>query len=1054
MRKYAIACGGTGGHIAPGIAVAERLFERNNECILVVSRKEVDDIFLRKYPDIKKVTFRATPFSKSPLGFLKFLFSHIFSFFAAIFFLLKNKIDCVIGFGGFTNVPIVLAAFFLRKRIVLHESNRVIGKSIKILSIFARTVYLPPEIKFRAKFLNKKVKNVTCPVRREIFKFSQSAAKKRLSMDSETRLVLVLGGSQGARILTNWAIENYENFNKNNVCVYCISGSQAPKNFEIGGNKFVPFCGDMNLLYNAADIIVSRAGSGTISEAIRCQKKMVLVPYKQAADDHQLANAQYAENLGYATCVEETAIDTLFAEVMQALRSKNGSAMKALPDVDPTGSIVSAVDEPQNIYMVGVCGAGMAPLAIYLSEIGFNVYGWDDFPDLDVKDMLTGYGVIFMADRVLPRRCDYVVVSSAINMRADELCLQAKKLGLNIFKRGEFLAKVVERKKLLAIVGSHGKTSVCARIAQILAASGLHFDYLVGGFFKDRGMAPAKYHPDSEWVVAEVDESDCTIRNFSPEVTVALNYDDDHIVNYHGSEGLKIAFRDLFTRTKSKVYVPAGNAIFGPMALQMSEKFSTIGGLPDGDFVERNERIADFVARDFFAAEWGKDYPFSGVKRRNDLMCKVENLTFIQDYAHHPTEVEAILTYARAHYPGYEITAIFQPHRVSRTKQYFEDFARVLQKFDNIILAEVYCAFEEQPGEIFSKLIYDRLSTENRFFVANIENLGNELNKYCASLEKNVQHLLLFVCAGDLLKYAEMFVDEYRANALLKELGPDVCSPNVSLKTKTTFGCDATARIFIEPSDDETLRKILSLCRGLNLGFAMLASGSNVIFPDGIYRKVVLKLSGEYWKRCEFLSEKHLRAYAGTKLGDLSALVREKGFNCFSFLDGIPGTVGGAVVMNAGAHGHSISEFVSKICALDTNGTVKIFSKEECNFAYRTSRFRGGLVIMCVEFELKNLDVTWDNCAKMREFTQPKGRTFGSIFKNPAGDYAGRLVDKCGLKGYRCGDAVISEKHANFLLNEGRASAEDVERVIDKARYEVFNKFGVFLETEVLLLRK
>ncbi|MDR2436313.1 MAG: UDP-N-acetylmuramate dehydrogenase [Puniceicoccales bacterium] len=1054
MKKYAIVCGGTGGHIAPGIAVAERLLERNNRCILVVSKKEVDGIFLRKYANMEHIVFPVAPFSKRPFKFLKFLLSQSFSFFKALFFLAKNKIDCVIGFGGFTNAPLVLAAFLLKKKIALHESNRVIGKSVRALSIFAHAIYLPPEVNFQLRFLNKKVRHVPCPVRREIFKMDQLAAKEMLGIDFRVRLILVLGGSQGAKILTNWAAENYEKFNARGVRIYCLSGSRAPKNFEINGNKFVPFRDDMNPLYNAADAIVSRAGSGTISEAMKCQKKMVLVPYRHAADGHQLANARYAEKLGYAACVEEFEMDILFEKVMEVLESDGAANVTVSPDTDPASLMIRDIDEPKNVLMIGLCGAGMAPLAIYLSEIGFNVYGWDDFPDLDVKDMLIRHRIVFTPDRKLPHRCNCVIVSSAINIEENDACIHARKLGLQIFRRGEFLAKIIKHKKLLAVVGSHGKTSVCARISQILTASNRCFDYIVGGFFKDDSIPPAKYHPCSEWVVAEIDESDGTIGNFSPEITLALNYDDDHIINYRDSNGLKSAFRNLFARTKSKVYVTADDEVFREMVPEVSEKCSIIEGLPRENFVERNNQISDRVAKDSFGVTCGSNYKFSGVKRRNDLMCKIGNITFVQDYAHHPTEVEAILTYARSHYPRHKITIVFQPHRISRTSQYFREFANVLQKFDSIILVEVYCAFEERFGGISSKLIYDILTNDHRLFVRNISDLGNELGIYCASLEKDENHLILFACAGDLLKYAQLFVGEYRANVISNELGGDICSKDVPLRAKTSFGCDATARTFIEPRNDEDLANVLRICEDLNLGYTLLAGGSNVIFPDGIYGKAVIKLSGEHWQKIEFPSEECLRAYAGAKLSDVHRAACERGFKCFEFLECIPGTIGGAVIMNAGAHGNSISEFVSKVYALGSSGAAKTFSNEDCKFGYRSSNFGRKDVITCVELQLKHGASVGDSCKKVRALTQPKGRTFGSIFKNPAGDYAGRLMDECGLKGYCRGDAVISEKHANFLVNKGKASAEDVEHVIDNARYEVFGKFNVFLETEVKLLRK
>jgi UDP-N-acetylmuramate dehydrogenase len=348
------------------------------------------------------------------------------------------------------------------------------------------------------------------------------------------------------------------------------------------------------------------------------------------------------------------------------------------------------------------------------------------------------------------------------------------------------------------------------------------------------------------------------------------------------------------------------------------------------------------------------------------------------------------------------------------------------------------------------------LEDDRVLFVKNINDLDTRLSGYCASLEKGKKHLILFICAGDLLKYAQLFVNGYRANVIPGELGQgcDICSRNVSLKTKTSFGCNATARVLMEPRDEKDLVKALRICGDLSLDYILLAGGSNVIFPDGIYDKAVLKLAGEYWQRIESMPNGCLRAYAGAKLSDLHAMACKEGFQCFEFLECIPGTVGGALAMNAGAHGHSISEFALNVRVFSSDGVEKILSTEECKFAYRSSNFVHGLVIACVELQLRQLDDSGGSCRKVRELTQPKGRTFGSIFKNPSGYYAGRLVEECGLKGYCRGDAAISEKHANFLVNNGEASAGDVEHVIDRARYEVFDKFGVFLETEVRLLRK
>jgi UDP-N-acetylmuramate dehydrogenase len=288
---------------------------------------------------------------------------------------------------------------------------------------------------------------------------------------------------------------------------------------------------------------------------------------------------------------------------------------------------------------------------------------------------------------------------------------------------------------------------------------------------------------------------------------------------------------------------------------------------------------------------------------------------------------------------------------------------------------------------------------------------------------------------------------------ILRELG-DICSENVPLRTKTTFGCDSIAKTLIEPRNKNELAKVLNLCRKLNFNYTLLGNGSNVVFPDEIYNNPVIKLAGNWWDRVEILSDGYFRVYSGLKLSSMVEIFRRENFDCLNFLECVPGTVGGAIAINAGAYGHSISEFVSKVCIMGDDGTEKILSSEECKFGYRSSIFSPRDVILCAELQLRHSSEHHDDHKKMRELTQPSGKTFGSIFKNPQGSYAGRLIEECNLKGYVRGDASISEKHANFLVNLGHASAKDVEHVIDRARYEVFDKFGVLLEPEVFLLRQ
>lgn len=705
------------------------------------------------------------------------------------------------------------------------------------------------------------------------------------------------------------------------------------------------------------------------------------------------------------------------------------------------------------VYLVGVCGAGMAPLAIYLSERGATVYGWDDFPDPAVKDLLIGKHIVFLPKKILPDHCEVVVISSAIRVDEDEICQAANSKTIPIWRRGEYLAHIIDDKKLIAIVGSHGKTSVCANMAELAIKNEMHIDYVVGGFFKNDKYPPAKYFPDAEWIIAEIDESDCTMESFSAQITIALNYDDDHIGNYNGADGLKAAFSRFFSRTKGKIFLTAEDEVFPLLVEGIKAQVQILHGLSNRNFALRNQEIAQYVFGEIFGSNIKTDADFDGVKRRNDLLCKTGNITFVHDYAHHPTEVKALLDYVRSAYCDYKVTVVFQPHRVSRTKQYYKEFAQILQQFDSVILVDIYRAFEERLSEVSSNLIFDRIDNSAKVLVNKLDKLGTVLANFCQNLDPKEKNLILFVCAGDLVKYAKKFVNEWNIEIIRNELSEIKYFENISLRNKTTFGCNAIARLLVCPKDFEQLGQVVSICRRYNKAYFVIGRGSNVVFPDGVFNDVVIQLDAAFWQNKEMLNDDTARIFSGVKLSELAEYMDKIGFNCCSFLSCIPGTVGGAIRMNAGAHGFTISELVDSVTVMDSEGKIVRLTRDECGFKYRGSAVQG--IILYTDVKLRQIEsLTSQRFIELRNDTQPRGRTFGSIFKNPEGDYAGRLIDSAGLKGLAYEDAVISEKHANFMINLGNATARDVEMLVDLVRYEVFRRFGVFLENEFLLLRR
>ncbi|MDR2776980.1 MAG: UDP-N-acetylglucosamine--N-acetylmuramyl-(pentapeptide) pyrophosphoryl-undecaprenol N-acetylglucosamine transferase [Puniceicoccales bacterium] len=349
MNRYAIVCGGTGGHLSPGIAIAEELIARNGECLLLISDKAIDSVMLKKYDQFEYIALPAKPLAKNIWKIFETIKSQLVSLHQCIKLMKDRKIDCVIGMGGFTNFPAVMAAFLMGKKIALHESNRVIGKSVKLLAHLADIIFLPPSVNFKSQSLNKKVSHISIPLRREIQKIDKREAKESLGLDPHRSVVTILGGSQGANALNEWAIQNFQRLNSQNLTVCCVRGIKSDSQEKIAGmsddgntitNLFLPFCNDMSSLLSATDLLVCRAGAGTIAEAILFGLPMVLVPYPNAAENHQEVNATHVANEGRAIVVRQEDIDLLANIVIECFQ-KDLQNFKVDP---PSGDEHSAVE--------------------------------------------------------------------------------------------------------------------------------------------------------------------------------------------------------------------------------------------------------------------------------------------------------------------------------------------------------------------------------------------------------------------------------------------------------------------------------------------------------------------------------------------------------------------------------------------------------------------------------------------------------------------------------------------------------------------------------------
>jgi UDP-N-acetylenolpyruvoylglucosamine reductase len=464
---------------------------------------------------------------------------------------------------------------------------------------------------------------------------------------------------------------------------------------------------------------------------------------------------------------------------------------------------------------------------------------------------------------------------------------------------------------------------------------------------------------------------------------------------------------------------------------------------------------------------------FQGVGRRFETKGEAGGVLVIDDYAHHPTEIRATLRAARERFPGRRLWGVFQPHTYSRLKALLADFGAAFADADRAGILDVYASRETDTLGVSSDDLRALLPADT----LDATTPEDAAEKLAALVQPG--DVVLTLGAGSITDLGPLLLERLREReqaspARRRPKAEAISIPdttlkalkNSSLRVWTTWHVGGTADLLVRAGTPEDVAAAARWGIAQGLPITVIGGGSNLLLGDGGIRGLVI-LARTPGERAEHLvaaedlgDAVRLTVGANAPLSWTGRYAAERGWSGLDWAVGLPGTVGGATVNNAGAHGTEMKDHLESADLLDiVTGEEFTASRAWFDPAYRHTTVKAAprprrWIVLRVRMVLPKGDATElvrlaDEHADFRKRTQPGGATGGSTFANPPGDFAGRLLEEAGMKGYRIGGAAFSDKHANWIVNDAGATAADIRNLIRTARERVREQFGIELRQEV-----
>ena len=748
------------------------------------------------------------------------------------------------------------------------------------------------------------------------------------------------------------------------------------------------------------------------------------------------------------------------------------------------------------VYLIGIGGIGMSALARYFLSIDKEIAGYDKTSTSLTHELIhMGMDIHFdddvslIPDQFKEKEDCLVIYTPAISADHTELSY-FRDNQFDIYKRSQVLGMIANGKYVIAVAGSHGKTTTASIIAHILKDTGYDCTAFLGGIATnyESNFIGGK----NDVFVIEADEFDRSFLELEPDIAVITSVDADHLDIYGSKEELEKNFHLFAEKIKQDGWLLLNDSIekFGEIDATVSNYGLKEDSMLCGtNVLQENANGSYYSKRYVFDFRKGDDTisnltlglngihnvenavaaiavavklnidpedirkslsSYAGVKRRFEYIFKHDDLIFIDDYAHHPKEVSACINSIKELYPDKKITAVFQPHLYSRTQDFMDEFAESLSTVDELKILPIYPAREKAIKGVTSEALLEKVQLSDKK-ISSKDALTSELN-----IDKI--EVLLTIGAGDI----DQLIPEIRNKCLssklqavvkdIEEIFDGEVLLSEPLSKYTTLKIGGPADIFLVPVSKDGLVRVMKYVVKHKVPYFVLGNGSNLLVGDKGIRGVTFFMKNGF----DYINVDNCNVTVGASysLPKLSLETLKMGLQGLEGTAGIPATIGGAVRMNAGAYQTEMFDLIEEVQVI-RNGELLKLKSNDINYRYRHTDLGKDIVIEAT-FKLNKVDNAQVVLDKRKELLDSRNRAqpvntlnVGSLFKNPKGDHAARLIEASGLKGHKHGDAQVSDKHANFLINNGNASAKEMMELIEIVQATVYEKFKIRLEMEV-----